>query len=193
MNTSCATSPPRAARARASFIPLAEVSRIMAQISGIKSAKTSARTTVYDPTCGSGSLLLKVGDEAGHPGHALRAGEGRSHQRPRADEYDPAQQPHRAHRTGQHAGRPQVQGWRRPQDIRLCCRQSAVLRQTLEHRHRSVPRPARALPALRHTARQAGRLRLPAAHRPLAQEHRQGRVHPAARRAVPRQRRSGHP
>ena len=27
--------------------------------------KTSTDTTVYDPTCGSGSLLLKVGDEAG--------------------------------------------------------------------------------------------------------------------------------
>ena len=29
--------------------------------------KTSASTTVYDPTCGSGSLLLKVGDEARNP------------------------------------------------------------------------------------------------------------------------------
>ena len=45
----------------------AEVSRIMAQIIGIHDAKTSAATTVYDPTCGSGSLLLKVGDEAGTP------------------------------------------------------------------------------------------------------------------------------
>ncbi|HXH38358.1 MAG TPA: N-6 DNA methylase, partial [Thermoanaerobaculia bacterium] len=33
-------------------------------IIGIRSAKTSASTTVYDPTCGSGSLLLKVADEA---------------------------------------------------------------------------------------------------------------------------------
>ncbi len=31
---------------------------------GIHEAKTSNTTTVYDPTCGSGSLLLKVGDEA---------------------------------------------------------------------------------------------------------------------------------
>jgi hypothetical protein len=37
----------------------------MAQIIDIRDAKTSAATTVYDPTCGSGSLLLKVGDEAG--------------------------------------------------------------------------------------------------------------------------------
>lgn len=46
------------------FYTPAEVSRIMAQILGIKTAKTSPDTTVYDPTCGSGSLLLKVGDEA---------------------------------------------------------------------------------------------------------------------------------
>jgi type I restriction enzyme M protein len=39
----------------------------MAKISGIREAKTSADTSVYDPTCGSGSLLLKVGDEAGTP------------------------------------------------------------------------------------------------------------------------------
>jgi type I restriction enzyme M protein len=37
----------------------------MAQILGIRNARTSAATPVYDPTCGSGSLLLKVGDEAG--------------------------------------------------------------------------------------------------------------------------------
>src|SRR3989442_7385695 len=42
-----------------------EVSRIMAKIIGIHDAKTSAATTVYDPTCGSSSLLAEVGDEAG--------------------------------------------------------------------------------------------------------------------------------
>ena len=36
----------------------------MAQILGIRDAETSAATTVYDPTCGSGSLLLKIGGEA---------------------------------------------------------------------------------------------------------------------------------
>jgi len=40
-------------------------SRVIAQIVGIHDVKTTAATTVYDPTCGSGSLLLKVGDEAG--------------------------------------------------------------------------------------------------------------------------------
>ncbi len=46
------------------FYTPAEVSRIIAQVIGIREAKTTNYTTVYDPTCGSGSLLLKVGDEA---------------------------------------------------------------------------------------------------------------------------------
>ncbi len=54
-------------KSKGQFYTPAEVSRIMAQVIGIRSAKTSAATTVYDPTCGSGSLLLKVGDEAGTP------------------------------------------------------------------------------------------------------------------------------
>ncbi|MEK8088383.1 type I restriction-modification system subunit M [Thermithiobacillus plumbiphilus] len=52
-------------KSKGQFYTPAEVSRIMAQIIGIREARTSAATTVYDPTCGSGSLLLKVGDEAG--------------------------------------------------------------------------------------------------------------------------------
>lgn len=52
-------------KSKGQFYTPAEVSRIMAKIIGIQEAKTSADTTVYDPTCGSGSLLLKVGDEAG--------------------------------------------------------------------------------------------------------------------------------
>ena len=52
-------------KSKGQFYTPAEVSRIMAQILGIKDAATSSQTTVYDPTCGSGSLLLKVGDQAG--------------------------------------------------------------------------------------------------------------------------------
>ncbi len=52
-------------KSKGQFYTPAEVSRIIAQIIGIRGAKTSAATTVYDPACGSGSLLLKVGDEAG--------------------------------------------------------------------------------------------------------------------------------
>jgi type I restriction enzyme M protein len=39
----------------------------MAKIIGIHDNPTSPDTTVYDPTCGSGSLLLKVADEAATP------------------------------------------------------------------------------------------------------------------------------
>jgi len=51
-------------KSKGQFYTPAEVSRIMAQILGIRNAKTTNDTTVYDPTCGSGSLLLKVADEA---------------------------------------------------------------------------------------------------------------------------------
>jgi len=53
-------------KSKGQFYTPAEVSRIIAQILGIRRAATSNKTSVYDPTCGSGSLLLKVGDEASH-------------------------------------------------------------------------------------------------------------------------------
>jgi type I restriction enzyme M protein len=51
-------------KSKGQFYTPAEVSRVMAKILGIRDAKTSPSTTIYDPTCGSGSLLLKVADEA---------------------------------------------------------------------------------------------------------------------------------
>src|SRR6266446_6259409 len=42
-----------------------EVSRIMAKVIGISPANSKAATTAYDPTCGSGSLLLKVAAQPG--------------------------------------------------------------------------------------------------------------------------------
>ena len=51
-------------KSKGQFYTPAEVSRIMAQIIGIGGEGTSNDTTVYDPTCGSGSLLLKVADAA---------------------------------------------------------------------------------------------------------------------------------
>jgi len=51
-------------KSKGQFYTPAEVSRVIAKVIGIARDKTSAETTVYDPTCGSGSLLLKVGDEA---------------------------------------------------------------------------------------------------------------------------------
>lgn len=60
-------------KSKGQFYTPAEVSRIMAQIIGIHDANTSGETTVYDPTCGSGSLLLKVGDQA--PTHVTLYGQ----------------------------------------------------------------------------------------------------------------------
>jgi len=54
-------------KSKGQFYTPAEVSRIMARIIGIDQADTTASTTVYDPTCGSGSLLLKVSDAAKTP------------------------------------------------------------------------------------------------------------------------------
>lgn len=53
-------------KSKGQFYTPAEVSRIMAKVLGIKNATN--KTSFYDPTCGSGSLLLKVYDEAGDKG-----------------------------------------------------------------------------------------------------------------------------
>lgn len=52
-------------KSKGQFYTPAEVSRIMAKVIGINEAKTASET-VYDPTCGSGSLLLKAALEAPH-------------------------------------------------------------------------------------------------------------------------------
>jgi type I restriction enzyme M protein len=51
-------------KSKGQFYTPAEVSRTMASIIGINEADSNSDITVYDPTCGSGSLLLRVGDEA---------------------------------------------------------------------------------------------------------------------------------
>ena len=50
-------------KSKGQFYTPAEVSRIIAKVIGI-TPNTSQTKTVYDPTCGSGSLLLKASDEA---------------------------------------------------------------------------------------------------------------------------------
>jgi type I restriction enzyme M protein len=50
-------------KSKGQFYTPAEVSRILAKILGINNTNTSRETTVYDPTCGSGSLLLRLGAE----------------------------------------------------------------------------------------------------------------------------------
>src|SRR5712691_3922836 len=50
-------------KSKGQFYTPADVSRIMAKVVGI-GPKTKQDHTIYDPTCGSGSLLLKAADEA---------------------------------------------------------------------------------------------------------------------------------
>jgi type I restriction enzyme M protein len=52
-------------KSKGQFYTPAEVSRVIAQVIGISPENTRGSTTAYDPTCGSGSLLLKVAEAAG--------------------------------------------------------------------------------------------------------------------------------
>jgi type I restriction enzyme M protein len=52
-------------KSKGQFYTPSEVSRIIAQVIGIGPHNTTAKTWAYDPTCGSGSLLLKVAAQAG--------------------------------------------------------------------------------------------------------------------------------
>jgi type I restriction enzyme M protein len=54
-------------KSKGQFYTPAEVSRVIASVIGISPQNTKASTTAYDPTCGSGSLLLKVAAQAGKP------------------------------------------------------------------------------------------------------------------------------
>src|SRR6266516_3775913 len=51
-------------KSKGQFYTPAEVSRIMADVIGIDRAGELKEPTVYDPTCGSGSLLIKAADRA---------------------------------------------------------------------------------------------------------------------------------
>ena len=58
-------------KSKGQFYTPAEVSRIMAKVIGIERAGELEQPTVYDPTCGSGSLLIKAADEAATPTLAI--------------------------------------------------------------------------------------------------------------------------
>ena len=47
-------------KSKGQFYTPAEVSRVMANVIGLSNAKNGKKTTIYDPTCGSGSLLLRA-------------------------------------------------------------------------------------------------------------------------------------
>src|SRR5215207_8232216 len=72
-------------KSKGQFYTPAEVSRVMARVLDI-GPSTGQERTVYDPTCGSGSLLLKVADEAPRPFH-LWAGDGQLYLGASTDEH----------------------------------------------------------------------------------------------------------
>src|SRR6266513_318893 len=53
-----------AGKSKGQFYTPAEVSRIMSQVIGLDQAAAMDQPTVYDPTCGSASLLIKAADQA---------------------------------------------------------------------------------------------------------------------------------
>jgi type I restriction enzyme M protein len=54
-------------KSKGQFYTPSEVSRVIAKVIGISPQNSQSSTIAYDPTCGSGSLLLKVAAEAGKP------------------------------------------------------------------------------------------------------------------------------
>src|SRR6195256_1950255 len=63
-------------KSKGQFYTPSEVSRVIAKVIGISPENTKASTTAYDPTCGSGSLLLKVASQAGKHIRVGGAGKG---------------------------------------------------------------------------------------------------------------------
>ena len=127
-------------KSKGQFYTPSEVSRVIAQILGIRYAKVTNDTTVYDPTCGSGSLLLKVGDEARHGKDVNVSLYGQEKDNATAGlarmnmilhDYATAEI-----KQGNTIASPLFLERRCAQDVRLRRRQSAIQRQAMEHRAR---------------------------------------------------------
>ena len=123
-------------KSKGQFYTPSEVSRVIAKVIGISPRNTKASTTAYDPTCGSGSLLLKVAAEAGK--HITLEGQEKDvttaglarmnmilHDFPTANI---------ASGGGGHAGEAAFPRRRASAHLRLRGRQSPVLRQDVVHR-----------------------------------------------------------
>ena len=90
-------------KSKGQFYTPAEVSRIMAPVVGI-GADTRQDQTIYDPTCGSGSLLLQGCRPSAARHHSLRPGNGRRYLGAGADEHVPARTSDRRVVASQHPG-----------------------------------------------------------------------------------------
>lgn len=173
-------------KSKGQFYTPAEVSRVIAQILGIRDARTTNNTTVYDPTCGSGSLLLKVGDAAtarvtlyGQEKDAATSGLARMnmilHNSPTA-----------TIAQGNTLADPKFKDGEtlKTFDYVIANPPFSDKRWSTGLDPINDQRPLSTLPALRHTTRQTGRLRLSAPHRSFAQKHWQRCLHFAPWSAV---------
>ena len=176
-------------KSKGQFYTPAEVSRVMAKIVGIDE-KTRQDQTVYDPTCGSGSLLLKVADEA--PRGISIYGQEKDNatwalSRMNMILHDNADRRH-PRRATRSPARSSLNGDQlRTFDFAVAnppfsdkSWSNGLENDYGRFEYGTPPREER-------------RLRLPPARAQVAQEHRQGGGHPPARRPVPWQRRSQHP
>ena len=179
-------------KSKGQFYTPAEVSRIMAQVIGIGDAQDQRRHHHLRP-----HLRLRLAAAQGrrrsrHHGHALRAGDGQRHRGLARMNMILHDYPTAEIWQDNTLSNPHFKRRRQPQDLRLRGRQSALLDKAGAAAS-TRQRPLRPLRALRHPARQERRLRLPAAHPRSLKSTGKGAVHPAARRAVPRQCRGRHP
>ena len=172
-------------KSKGQFYTPAEVSRIMAKVVGVDRSNMLKEPTIYDPTCGSGSLLAE-GRRRGLA-RAISPIYGQEMDNatwaPGPHEHDPARLPDGRHLARATRWPPRTSRTADGlQDVRLRRRQSAVLLQGLVQRaepgQRRIP-PLR----VRHPAGEERRLRLPAARAQVPEEHRQGGDHSAPRRA----------
>ena len=174
-------------KSKGQFYTPAEVSRIMAQLLGIKDAATSSQTTVYDPTCGSGSLLLKVGDQAGttvtlYGQEKDAATSGLARMNMILHDYPTAEI-----RQGNSLADPKFLDGEALKTFDYVVANPPFSDKRWTTGVDPANDPHERFKAYGVPPAKQGRLRLPSAHHPLSEEHRQRRVHSAARRSVPRQ------
>ena len=169
-----------------------EVSELLARITVV--GKTEVNK-VYDPACGSGSMLLKFEKVLGHgqgPAGLLRPGGQPDHLQPVPDQHVPARHHLREvrHRPRRHPDRPGALGRRAVRGDRV---QPAVLDQVGRRRQPA----AHQRPALRARGRARaeveGRPGLHDAHPQLARRQRHRGDRRVPRRALPRRRRAEDP
>ena len=132
-------------KSKGQFYTPAEVSRIMAQVLGIGPGTPPGPDHLRPDL-----RLRRPAAEGRRPSASglkhLRPGDGQRHLGAGANEHDSARPRDRRSEARQHAGRPGIQErGRQPQDLRLRCRQPALLRQGLVQRPRPGARRVRTL------------------------------------------------